>query len=350
MKHSLGGFLKQRRIEKNLTQKDLAKLLFVSESTISKWENGVANPDITMVPKLSQILGVSEHELITASIDSAERQEKVQAKKWRTLSFTWSLFFYISYILALIPCFICDLAINKSLTWFWIVLSALLLAFTFTNLPKIIKRYKLILLPFSMYSALCLLLGVCCIYSKGNWFWIPTLSVLLVLLIIFVPIYIAKYKIFAKIRKYNDFVSIGVSFVMLNLLLAMINCFTAKNGYSTTFWWLKTALPIVFAIYVELNILICVRFLRINGFTKTSIILMLTSLLLYVPPMFYKSKNPNVQKEINDINILKANFSSWDLESVCANNIHLIIFLTIIAVGLAFLITGLIVSRCKKKK
>ena len=160
MGNNFGEFLKQKRQEKKLTQKDLAKTLFVTESAISKWEKNIAHPDITLLPKLSGILGVTEHELITASIDMQSRKEKVQAKKWRTFSMSWSLFFYISYAIALVPCFICNLAINKGLTWFWIVFSALLLAFTFTNLPKLIKNHKLILLPLSMFLSLCFLLGV----------------------------------------------------------------------------------------------------------------------------------------------------------------------------------------------
>ena len=109
------------------------------------------------MPKLSELLGVSEHELITASVDNQARQEKLQARKWRAFSMSWSLFFYISYAVAIIPCFICNLAINKTLSWFWIVLSALILAFTFTNLPKLIKKHKLIFVPFSMYLALVLI-------------------------------------------------------------------------------------------------------------------------------------------------------------------------------------------------
>ena len=83
MENTFGGFLRKMRLEKNLTQKELAHLLFVSESTISKWEKNVARPDITLLPKLSEILGVTEHELITASIDDKAREEKAQAKKWR---------------------------------------------------------------------------------------------------------------------------------------------------------------------------------------------------------------------------------------------------------------------------
>ena len=69
MENTFGSFLKEKRNEKSLTQKEMAKLLFVSESAVSKWEKDVAHPDITLLPKLAEILGVTEHELITESID-----------------------------------------------------------------------------------------------------------------------------------------------------------------------------------------------------------------------------------------------------------------------------------------
>lgn len=352
MKKSFGEFLKEKRQEKNLTQKEIANLLFVSESAVSKWEKNVAHPDITLLPKLSEILEVTEHELITASIDKQSREEKVQAKKWRAFNLSWSLFFYISYAIALIPCFICDLAINKGLTWFWIVLSALILAFTFTNLPRLIKKHKLIFVPLSMLLSLCLLLGVCCIYNKGDWFLIPTLSVLLALVIIFTPIYISKYNIFSKIKKYNDFISIGIDFVMLNILLIVCNIYSVSNNYtSNTYWFLNIALPITTVFYLFLNLLISIRFLKLNRFLKASIILILIDIFLYLPPMFIKLKNPMRQKElIDDSNILKADFSVWKEGVTLDNNIHCIIFLTLMSLSIIFLIVGLIRYYKRKNK
>ena len=201
MEVSFGEFIKQKRQEKNLTQKNLAEMLYVSESAVSKWEKNVARPDISLLTKLSSILGVTEHELINASIDKTARKEQQEAKKWRVLSKSYSLFFLISYAVSILTCFICNLAVNKTLSWFWIVLSALLLSFCFTNLPKLIKKHKLILMPLLMFLSLVILLAVCCIYNKGNWFWVASLSVLFGLVVVFAPIYISKYKVFAKIKK-----------------------------------------------------------------------------------------------------------------------------------------------------
>ncbi len=348
MQNSFGGFLKQKRQEKNLTQKELSKLLFVSESAVSKWEKDVAHPDIALLPKLCEILGVSEHELITASVDKKAKEEKAQAKKWRTLSFTLSLFFFIAYVVALIPCFICDLAINKTLSWFWIVLSSLTLSFTFTNLPKIIKKHKLILIPLSQYLALCLLLGVCCTYSNGNWFWIASLSVLLGLVIIFTPIYISKYGVFSRIRKYNDFVSVAIDFILLNILLIVIFNYTIVNGFTNYPWYLRTALPIVLGVYLILNLLLSVRFLKINRFLKTSIILFLINFFLYAIPPFIKVKNPSFQRELDDANILKADFTNWQVNGCIENNINLIVCLTLLSVAVVFLLVGIILQHKKE--
>ena len=350
MEKSFGAFLRQRRQEKNLTQKQLSRLLFVSESAVSKWEKDVAHPDITLLPKLSEILDVSEHELITASIDNDAREEKRQAKKWRVFSLSWSLFFYIAYGVALIPCFICDLAINKTLTWFWTLLSALLLAFTFTNLPKIIKKNKLLLVPLSQYLALVLLLGVCCIYTQGNWFWIASLSVFFGLITIFTPIYIAKYKVFSKIKKYNDFLSVALDFLVLNILLIVINVYTLINGYAEGWWYFEIALPIAAFVYLGLNVIMSVRFLKTNRFLKTSIILILANVFFYLPPILLKSENLEVQKEIDDLNILKANLFSWQMEVTLEQNIHLIVCLTALLLALVFLATGLIRHYGKKHK
>ena len=341
METSFGEFLKSKRQEKNLTQKELANLVFVTESAVSKWERNVAHPDITLLPKLCSILGVTEHELITASIDKKVREEKILAKKWRALSITWDMFFGIGYLIALITCFICNLTIDKTLSWFWIVLSALVLAFTFTHLPKLIKMHKLILLPTSMYLALCLLLGVCAIYSKGSWFFIASFSVLFGLSTIFTPIYIAKYDTFNKIKKYNDFVSIGFIFIVLNILLIIINLNTLNNGW----WYLKIALPIVLSVYIILNILLSVRFIRTNRFIKTGIILLLINLLLYIPPMILNFEDQEIQNEINQVNILKADLSVWKVDGTLGNNIHLIIALVLLLLSTVFFCIGVIKLR-----
>ena len=59
----LGNKIALLRGKAKLTQKELAELLCISAQSVSKWENLVAMPDITLLPKLSEIFGVSIDEL-----------------------------------------------------------------------------------------------------------------------------------------------------------------------------------------------------------------------------------------------------------------------------------------------
>ena len=148
---------------------------------------------------------------------------------------------------------------------------------------------------------------------------------------------------FNKIKKYNDFVSIGLDFILLNVLLVIINLNTLDFGW----WYIKIALPIVFVIYLIINILLSVRFIKTNRFVKTGIILFLISVFIYVPPMLINVKNIEVQKEIDQANILNANFSDWQVDGHIENNIHLIVALSLLTLSIIFFGVG--IMKLKKK-
>ena len=59
MEHDIGSKIKAARIEKKLTQEQVAELLGVSRQTISNWENGKSYPDIISVIKMSECYDVS---------------------------------------------------------------------------------------------------------------------------------------------------------------------------------------------------------------------------------------------------------------------------------------------------
>ena len=56
---NVGQIIKELRKEKNLSQTDLAKLLYTSQDTISLWERGKSFPDIPSLIKMTEIFGVS---------------------------------------------------------------------------------------------------------------------------------------------------------------------------------------------------------------------------------------------------------------------------------------------------
>ena len=68
--NKIGKFILNTRKEKNLTQKELGDKLFVTDKAVSKWERGVSLPDITMLNKLSKILGVSVNDILDGTKES----------------------------------------------------------------------------------------------------------------------------------------------------------------------------------------------------------------------------------------------------------------------------------------
>ena len=68
-KTNFAKFIKKKRMEKQLTQEQLAEALCISVTAVSKWERGVTYPDITLIAPICAALGVSEHEFITACDD-----------------------------------------------------------------------------------------------------------------------------------------------------------------------------------------------------------------------------------------------------------------------------------------
>ena len=53
MEYDIGSKIKAARLEKKLTQEQVAELLGVSRQTISNWENEKSYPDIISVIKMS---------------------------------------------------------------------------------------------------------------------------------------------------------------------------------------------------------------------------------------------------------------------------------------------------------
>lgn len=125
-------------------------------------------------------------------------------------------------------------------------------------------------------------------------------------------------------------------------MMIIIQSFTIKNGYSEKEWCYKIGAPILSVLYIVLNVLLCVRFLKVNKLIKSGIILAIIDLLLYLPPTFIKSKNAFIQNEVlNDANVLKANFACWKGEYL-DNNVHCIICLTLAFLSSVLFVLGLI--------
>lgn len=75
---TLGRRIARLRLARTATQERLAKELNVSPQAVSKWENDINYPDISLLPDLARFLGVSVDELLSGA--SASSQESATAQ------------------------------------------------------------------------------------------------------------------------------------------------------------------------------------------------------------------------------------------------------------------------------
>lgn len=63
-----GALIRRLRVEKGMTQMDLANALSLSDKTISKWERGAGLPDVSLLAALSEVLGADVQSLLSGSL------------------------------------------------------------------------------------------------------------------------------------------------------------------------------------------------------------------------------------------------------------------------------------------
>lgn len=83
----IGLFIRTKRIEKGLTQEQLAANLEVSSKTVSRWERGLNIPDSTILQSLSIELGVTTSELMIGEVIN----EEMDSEEYTKLGIDYSL-------------------------------------------------------------------------------------------------------------------------------------------------------------------------------------------------------------------------------------------------------------------
>lgn len=80
MNETLGSRITQKRKALGFTQEELAEKLGVSAQAVSKWENDLSCPDITLLPILAKILSTTVDELLTGKNDEVKYVPEGQRK------------------------------------------------------------------------------------------------------------------------------------------------------------------------------------------------------------------------------------------------------------------------------
>jgi hypothetical protein len=236
----------------------------------------------------------------------------------------------IAYLIALFVCLICNLAINHTLSWFWIVLSALICAYSFIpTFTSFFERYKLLAFVGTSYASICLLLLTCGIYTRAP-YWVLTacLGVLMGYVLVFGPILLAK----TKYKRYKFLLSFGAVLVLTLLLLLSVHTFAAFRMGNAVLITLYAFAPVIFCVWL------CLR--KTDGFLKAGICTLVCSAVYY-----------GIDYVVNalcgyEVQSVRVDFHNW--QECTDGNVTLICLWSLLLVSLVFFVIGWIRVRRKK--
>ena len=320
---TFGSFIREKRIEKGLKQRELADLLYVTESAVSKWETGKSYPDITMIPNICKVLDVTEKELIDGATDTDYRRMRHEATLYRRISETWFWGLTISYAVALVVCLIVDLAVNHKLTFSIVVFSSLLVACSFApTFIRFTEKHKLALFTGSSYLSLCLLFAVCCIRGGGNWFPIAASAVLLGYVAFFTPFLLHRYWP-ARFARFKVLVYFAAVLLFLVLMLLVI-----RNNVEFPYF---KALTITLYAFIPFFIAACVHAMDISRLLKAAVDVLAFGVFGYrvqavVSRLFETGQKDYYRVDLKDwINCINGNIAFIWLVSAIVTTVALVI-------------------------
>lgn len=69
----VGSLIYVLRKEKNMTQKEVADAMNISDKTVSKWERGLGCPDVSLLNELSKVLEVDIEKILTGELNPNDK-------------------------------------------------------------------------------------------------------------------------------------------------------------------------------------------------------------------------------------------------------------------------------------
>lgn len=100
----LGKKLQELRKQKGLTQEELAEILFVSRTAVSKWESGRGYPNIESLKTISKFFGITIDELLSgdellaiAEEDGIQKEKHLRDTVFGLLDLGCAMFFFLPF-------------------------------------------------------------------------------------------------------------------------------------------------------------------------------------------------------------------------------------------------------------
>ncbi len=227
----MGQFISELRKLNQMTQKDLAAKLNITGKAVSKWERGLSYPDISLLPSIADIFGVTTGELLNgqksdANADSVKTTDnalryadKVTENKVKSIHNILAIIFSLLLLTGITVCAICDLAVSGNFTWSLFPVSSIVFAwlvlFPIIKLGR--KGFCCAMIALSVIIVPFLYILDCLIENSGL-----ILSIGIRMAVIFVAFLWVIFALF-KILKFRKLIASAISLLLAIPVCLLIN-------------------------------------------------------------------------------------------------------------------------------
>ena len=162
-----------------------------------------------------------------------ERDEvlKTQARYFKRRSALAGCIIGGIFALPILICLIVNLATGAGLSWFFIVLTAMFIPASLTVVPLMMPDNKALWTLGAFTVSLLTLLGVCCIYSGGSWFFTAGSSVLFGLTMFFLPFVVNAKPIARRLGNNKALAAMGGCTFTYLLMMICIGIGSETEGF-----------------------------------------------------------------------------------------------------------------------
>lgn len=128
------------------------------------------------------------------------------------------------FMIPILVCLVINLIAGPSLDWVSVVMAALCVVASLILVPIFVPEDKAFWTFCAFCASLMLLLGVTCLYERGDWFWISSSAVLFGLSVVFLPFVIRARPVKNLIGESNRLlIVLGVDTALFFNMLTMVN-------------------------------------------------------------------------------------------------------------------------------
>ena len=236
-------------------------------------------------------------------------------------------------------CLIVNLVTGHALNWFFIVLTSLMVAASLTVIPLVVESKKYSWTVSSFTGSLLLLLLTCCLYTRGDWFFIAAIPVLFGLSVVFLPGALYQMPQKGLLRNHKGLIAMTADTVLLYGIIIVTGLYDKPADY-----WNIVPLANTIVLVFPWTLFLLIRYVGANGLIRAGLSVMAGGIML---SLLNDVTNWIMDGIITRPALLTANLYQWNSDAAINANIYLLSLLTGLIVGGALLAAGFIRRRKK---